>query len=442
MRKLVIHILALIHLMKKLLDKISQLESRFKSIEPYVNAFVPEERRFERLRREADMLAKNHPDPGNRPELFGWLVGVKDIFHVDGFETHAGSSLPADVLAGPEAQAVSKLKAQGALVVGKTVTTEFAYFGPGPTRNPHNPGHTPGGSSSGSAAAVAAGLCDIALGTQTIGSVNRPAAFCGVSGYKPSYDRISKRGVIPLAGSLDHVGIFSWNTTQIEIAASNVVRNWRSDGVSRKPRIGIPVGAYLDKAEPEGRSHLEAVATELAKAGFEVSEIAAFKDFEKVFNRHQLVLAAEAARVHEKWFARYAGLYHKKTIELIEAGLKIAPEALEKAVNEIPGFRNEIMLTMEQHGIDVWLTPSAPGPAPQGLESTGNPIMNLPWTQAGLPTLTIPSGRSDSGLPLGVQVVGKWDEDEQLFSFGKAIETIIGQDLSIQDFNSDNKEYK
>ncbi len=316
------------------------------------------------------------------------------------------------------------------------------YFGPGPTRNPHNPGHTPGGSSSGSAAAVAAGLCDIALGTQTIGSVNRPAAFCGVSGYKPSYDRISKRGVIPLAGSLDHVGIFSWNTTQIEIAASNVVRNWRSDGVSRKPRIGIPVGAYLDKAEPEGRSHLEAVATELAKAGFEVSEIAAFKDFEKVFNRHQLVLAAEAARVHEKWFARYAGLYHKKTIELIEAGLKIAPEALEKAVNEIPGFRNEIMLTMEQHGIDVWLTPSAPGPAPQGLESTGNPIMNLPWTQAGLPTLTIPSGRSDSGLPLGVQVVGKWDEDEQLFSFGKAIETIIGQDLSIQDFNSENKEYK
>jgi len=192
-----------------LLPKINKLKQKFEKREPTLLAFVPEEGRIERLRQEAKLLQKQYRDEENRPPLFGMLVGVKDIFHVDGFPTHAGSQLPPEVLTGPESEAVSRLKAAGALIVGKTVTTEFAYFAPGPTRNPRNANHTPGGSSSGSAAAVAVGLCEIALGTQTIGSVNRPAAFCGVVGFKPSYDRISREGVIALSPLVDHVGVLS-----------------------------------------------------------------------------------------------------------------------------------------------------------------------------------------------------------------------------------------
>jgi Asp-tRNA(Asn)/Glu-tRNA(Gln) amidotransferase A subunit family amidase len=158
---------------------LDKLETRLATVEPHVHAFVPEVGRFERLRREAQALLVRYPDPTERPPLFGLLLGVKDIFHVDGLPTQAGSQLPLDVLAGEESAVVTAMRQAGALVLGKTVTAEFAYFAPGPTRNPHNLAHTPGGSSSGSAAAVAANLCPVALGTQTIGSVNRPAAFCG-----------------------------------------------------------------------------------------------------------------------------------------------------------------------------------------------------------------------------------------------------------------------
>ena len=158
------------------------VQARVEAREPSIQALLPEAGRFDRLRREARALADRYRDPSARPPLFGWLFGVKDIFHVDGWPTRAGSRLPESVLVGPEAESVARLKAAGALILGKTVTTEFAYFTPGPTRNPHNLEHTPGGSSSGSAAAVAAGYCPFALGTQTIGSIIRPAAFCGTIG--------------------------------------------------------------------------------------------------------------------------------------------------------------------------------------------------------------------------------------------------------------------
>ncbi len=169
---------------------LDRVEALFAEREPEVRAFLPEEGRFDRLRREAAALEARWPDPERRPPLFGVLAGVKDIFHVDGFETGGGSRLPPEVLRGPEAASVTTLRAAGALILGKAVSTEFAYFAPGPTRNPWNPEHTPGGSSSGSAAAVGAGLAPLALGTQTIGSIIRPAAFCGAVGYKPSYERI------------------------------------------------------------------------------------------------------------------------------------------------------------------------------------------------------------------------------------------------------------
>ncbi|MBL8055948.1 MAG: Asp-tRNA(Asn)/Glu-tRNA(Gln) amidotransferase GatCAB subunit A, partial [Anaerolineales bacterium] len=181
---------------------LAALEARFTEREPAVLAFMPEPGRWDRLRQAARALLARYPDPQTRPPLFGVAVGVKDIFHVDGLPTTGGSQLPPDVLRGPQAESVTRLLAAGALILGKTVSTEFAYFGPGPTRNPHNPAHTPGGSSSGSAAAVAAGLAPLALGTQTIGSLIRPASFCGVVAFKPSYERVSRAGVIPVSAAL------------------------------------------------------------------------------------------------------------------------------------------------------------------------------------------------------------------------------------------------
>ncbi|MCC6567925.1 MAG: amidase, partial [Anaerolineales bacterium] len=243
-------------------DLISSLQSLFDSREPEVLSFIPEPNRFERLQKDAEELIRKFPDVNNRPPLFGMTVGVKDIFHVDGFVTQAGSKLPAQDLQGDEATSVTKLKKAGALILGKTVTTEFAYFTPGPTRNPHNPSHTPGGSSSGSAAAVGAGMCDIALGTQTIGSVIRPAAFCGVVGFKPTYERISRAGVIPLSPTFDHVGVFAKDVETVGRVASVLVENWRIGELGdrdwrletgdSKPVLGIPEGKYLNCASEEG----------------------------------------------------------------------------------------------------------------------------------------------------------------------------------------------
>jgi Asp-tRNA(Asn)/Glu-tRNA(Gln) amidotransferase A subunit family amidase len=236
-----------------LLAAIDRLEERFAEVEPGILAFVPEEGRFSRLRREADELLARYPETEERPPLCGVLLGVKDIFHVEGLPTRAGSRLPLEELAGPEAAVVASLKAAGALVVGKTVSTEFAYFAPGPTRNPHAPDHTPGGSSSGSAAAVAAGLCQLALGTQTIGSISRPAAFCGIVGYKPTHERISREGVIPLSPSLDHVGLLAPDVPGLAAPAELLCQDWRP-GVksSDRPVLGVPEGRYLERATPEG----------------------------------------------------------------------------------------------------------------------------------------------------------------------------------------------
>jgi Asp-tRNA(Asn)/Glu-tRNA(Gln) amidotransferase A subunit family amidase len=388
-------------------------------------AFVPEEGRFARLRCEADRLLERYPNDALRPPLFGLPIGVKDIFHVDGFMTRAGSRLPTELLQGPEAECVSTLRQAGAMILGKTITTEFAYFAPGPTRNPRHLEHTPGGSSSGSAAAVAAGLCPFAFGTQTIGSVNRPAAFCGVVGFKPSHGRISTRGVIPLSESHDHVGFFTRNVAGAEWMAAYLCENWRELAPTiRRPTLGVPTGSYLEHASPEGLAHFREDCRRLSSAGFKVISVAGLPDFEEIRRQHVLLVAAEAARFHAVWFDGYESLYHPKTAELIRSGRSYNDEAMAKArVNRL-NVRKNLTYLMDTQGIDVWISPSAPGPAPHGLESTGDPIMNLPWTHAGLPTLTIPTGADDAGLPMALQLAGRWQEDERLFQFGKAIEEI------------------
>jgi Asp-tRNA(Asn)/Glu-tRNA(Gln) amidotransferase A subunit family amidase len=389
-------------------------------------AFLPEAARFERLRCEAQGLQARYPDTGTHPPLYGTLIGVKDMLHVAGFATLAGSQLPAQVLGGPEAECVRILKLAGGLILGKTRTSEFAYVAPTLTRNPHHAGHTPGGSSSGSAAAVAAGLCRLALGTQTTGSLLRPAAFCGVVGVKPSYDRISRPGVIPLAPSLDHVGFFTPDVASAAQAARLLCSHWRERVSYRhQPVLGIPQGPYLARASQEGSAHFEAVCRHLARQGYEVHIVPAMSDFDEIVVRHGLLLAGEAARTHARWFPIYEPRYHPETAELIRRGQRVDPVALERARKGRGKLRAELMALMGAFDVDVWISPAAPGAAPKGLSSTGDAIMNLPWTHAGLPTLSLPAGKNAEGLPLGLQVTARWYADEGLLAWCMDLEEAL-----------------
>lgn len=410
-----------------LFDYLDKLQVRFAEVEPTIRAFVPEDDRFDRLKLDAQVLIERYPNPLSRPPLFGLPLGVKDIFRVDGLVTRAGSELPTETFAGREARAVTILKSAGALILGKAVTTEFAYFGPGPARNPYNPDHTPGGSSSGSAAAVAGGLCPIATGTQTIGSIVRPASFCGIVGFKPSYERISRSGVIPLAPSLDHVGVFANEVAGAELAASVLCPDWQLAVAEMKPILGVPEGEYLENATPEGLDHFKETCRALADAGYTLKKVRTMGGFDETVARHNLILAAEAAQVHAQWFAEYGHLYHEATVELIERGRKISVGELAEALNGRQQLRRELTAKMDEHNLDLWICPSAPGAAPHGLESTGDPIMNLPWTHSGLPTVNLPTGIDEQGLPMGLQVAGRWYEDEALLEWSAQLEMSLLQ---------------
>ena len=410
-----------------------QLEANFEARESEIQAFLSEADRFGRLRNEYEELEMRYPDPETRPPLFGLPVGVKDIFHADGFETHAGSKLPADRLAGQQATSVTKLKEAGALVLGKTVTTEFAYFAPGATRNPHNLDHTPGGSSSGSAAGVSAGLAPIAFGSQTVGSINRPAAFCGVVGYKPSHGRISAAGVIPLAPSLDHVGTFTVDVGGTLATAPFLLADWEPENMDERLEdlasgsitLGIPRGPYMESASEEAISHFESVRFRLEAGGLRVIDVPAMPDHDEISERHYLILAAEAAAVHREWFDEFGELYAPRTAELIEEGRKISDDQLATALKGRGKLRDQLQALMSEYRIDAWISPAAPGPAPKGLENTGNPAMNLPWTHSGLPIIGLPSGWSSSEMPLGIQLSGSWYGDERLLAEAVAVERAL-----------------
>ncbi|MBL8045878.1 MAG: amidase [Anaerolineales bacterium] len=409
-------------------DYLAQLEAQFAEREPDVQAFMPEAGRWDRLNYEAQLLLEQYPAPEQRPALFGVPVGVKDIFRVDGFITTAGSQLPPEVLHGTEAASVTRLKQAGALILGKTVTTEFAYFGPGPTRNPHHRNHTPGGSSSGSAAAVAAGLTPLTLGTQTIGSIVRPASYCGVVGFKPSYERVSREGVIPLSPSLDHIGPFANDVAGVQLAASVLLENWRLEiRELARPAFGIPDGPYLQSAEPEMLAHFEATVQKLSAASYSIRRVAAFSNFDEIQARQAVMVSGDAARVHAEWFSQFKSIYHPRTAELIERGQQVSDAELEAASAGRAQLRDEITTLMTANGIDIWLAPSAPGPAPAGLESTGKPIMNLPWTQAGLPALNLPSGLLN-GLPVGLQLIGGWHKDEELLTWASEVSDLVNSE--------------
>ncbi len=405
---------------------LEHLEAHFIEENERVQAFLPEDGRFERLQRDAEELEEQYPNPEERPPLYGVPVGIKDIFHVDGFPTQAGSKLPVDVLAGPEAESVSQLKQAGALILGKTVTTEFAYFGPGPTRNPYNIEHTPGGSSSGSAAAVGANLSPLTLGTQTIGSVVRPASFCGCVGFKPTSARISAKNVIPLSPTLDHIGLFTQDVAGARLAASILCNNWETVDVSPgKPLLAIPAGPYLQKADTENLAHFKNTCQTLEQAGYKILYVETMPNFEQIYTQHNALVAKETADVHARWFAKYGQLYHPKTAGLIERGQQISADQAQNYNNSREKLRQELTTQMDSHNISLWIAPASVGTAPAGLDSTGDPIMNLPWTYAGLPAMNVPSGLAENGLPLGLQLVAGWWQDEQLLTWAEDIAQIV-----------------
>ncbi|MFC6837821.1 amidase [Halomarina ordinaria] len=398
-------------------DYVAELYERIDAFDDDVRAWVDA---------EAAALAERSPDPSHRPPLYGVPVGVKDVFHVDGMPTRAGSDLPPAELVGQQAAVVTSLRAAGALVLGKTMTTEFAYFEPGPTRNPHDLAHTPGGSSSGSAAAVAAGMCPLAIGTQTYGSIVRPATFCGIVGFKPSYGRIPFDGIIPLAPSVDHVGLFTQDVPGMELAASVCVDDWDPSTVDEhdRPVVGVPAGEYLDQASKRGLDRFEEHVATLERAGFEVRRTVAFDDIRTVNDRHDDLVAAEAALAHHEWFDAHADRYADSTADLIRDGRAVSIETLADARRECVRLRASVVDTMTEHGIDVWVAPGAPGPAPAGIDTTGDPVMNLPWTQAGVPAIAIPADDVD-GLPVGVQCIAAFGADERLLAWATPIANVL-----------------
>jgi len=398
---------------------------RIDAVDADLHAFLPEPERRTRLTAQARDLATRWPATDGRPLLYGVPVGVKDVFHVDGLPTAAGSALPQQALAGPEADAVSRLRAAGALVAGKTVTTEFAMFAPGPTRNPRDLAHTPGGSSSGSAAAVAAGLVPIALGTQTIASVIRPAAYCGVAGYRPTHGRIPTDGVIPFAPSLDVVGCFAAGAAGLASAAAVLCDDWRTGAGAPPPVLGIPVGPYLQRATPLAQTEFARHVAVLSAAGYVIREVPELADMDDVEQHLIAISRYEAAQVHARWFAQYADLYRPATAALIRQGQAVTADEYAQGTAAAETIARRLADSAADAGIDCWLTPAATGVAPLGLASTGDPVMSIPWSLSGLPGVALRAG-AVAGLPVGVQVIAAAGADEILLHWAIGLEQALG----------------
>lgn len=399
--------------------------ARAATLEPTLRALLPEPARAARLRAEAAALGITAPEPGLRPPLWGVPVGIKDIIAVDGFETRAGSALPAEAFAMPEAAVVQRLRQAGALIFGKTVTAEFASYGPGPTTNPHSPVHTPGGSSSGSAAGVAAGYFPLAIGSQTGGSIIRPAAYCGIVGFKPSYGRIPLDGVVYHAPSVDTLGPFAQDVDGITLAASVLLEGWRAGvALDRLPVLAVPEGAYLDQVESAALAAFEASVARLEEGGIAVRRIPFLEDAAQVLERHVWLMQYEFREQHLERFARWGSLYTGVSAGLFDEAGRVTPAQHLAGVEGRIELRARVATLFASEGIDALIAPATLGPAPLGLRSTGAPTMNSPWTHAGVPAVTLPAGAVD-GLPVGLQLVGRFEADEELLAVAAAVEPLV-----------------
>ncbi|MCS7235602.1 MAG: amidase [Armatimonadota bacterium] len=409
---------------------------RAEQLEPSVHAWarLDPERALEEAGRLDERLRR-----GERVgPLHGVPVGVKDIIYTRGLETSAGSPLLRGFVPAEDATVVARLREAGAIVLGKTVTTQFAFLDPGPTRNPWNLDHTPGGSSSGSAAAVACGMVPAALGTQTVGSILRPAAYCGIVGLKPTYGRVSRHGILPLSWTLDHPG-FLVRTVEdaallLEVLAGpdgldpacapHPVERWTQAcriGPSGL-RVGVPDRFFSDRAIPEVREAYGRALASLEGAGVQVREVKLPREFEAGLVAQRTILASEAATFHRRWFDHRRDDYGPKLRALLEEGGRIPATEYIRARQIRRACRRGMAALFGE--VDVLATPATPAPAPRGLESTGDPSFNGPFSFVGFPSVTVPVGLSQEGLPLGVQLAAAPFAEATLLRAAAALEGV------------------
>ncbi|GAB4379201.1 MAG: amidase [Elainellaceae cyanobacterium] len=370
--------------------------------------------------------------------LHGIPIAIKDTFATRDLPTGWGTSIHAGQQLGFDAAVIARLRAAGAVIMGKTVTTEYAMARAGKTRNPHHPKHTPGASSSGSAAAVADGMVPLAIGTQTVGSILRPAAYCGIFGFKPSFGLISRYGALPSSRDLDHVGLFARSVADIalllEVLAGADGRDPDCYGYlpacpanlfnrSQPPRLALIFGPYVNQLQPEAKNALENSATALRKAGATITEITLPSSFDDYFDHVQVLASVGMAAHHGADFDRHADQMSAKLRQIIEQG-RIMPSLTYAATRQTVVEYSQ-MLTKLFCDVDAILTPVTTGTAPYGLENTGSPIFCALWTLCGLPAVNIPVGYGSNGLPLGVQLVGQRGQDWQVLAIAQWIRTYL-----------------
>ena len=359
--------------------------------------------------------------------LHGVPIGIKDIFDTADMPTENGSVIHAGRTPSRDATVVSMLRSAGAVIMGKTVTTEFAYFSPGKTRNPHDPEHTPGGSSSGSAASVAASMIPLALGSQTNGSTIRPAAFCGVVGFKPTYGLISRHGVFALSRTLDHVGLFARSIEDIALLAEQITGYDENDPDTR-PRARIPfvevaaeepplppMFAFIktpmwERADDDTKEGFAEIIEDL---GSQVEEVELFPSAVDAWQWHQNIMSSEMALNLEREWEKSRDRLSEQLRTLIQRGREVRAIDYQRALASINPIHESFVELFEQR-YDAILTPAAPSAAPKGLASTGDPSFCTLWTLCGMPAISLPLLQSTSGLPIGVQLVGPRYGDARL----------------------------
>ncbi len=426
------------------------LLSRIERLEPSLRAWVTIDR--EKVLGAAQERDRELEEKGPRGPLHGIPVGIKDIFYTEGMKTEAGSKIYADFVPDYDATAVARLKKAGAIVLGKTVTTELAAGGPSPTRNPWNPAHTAGGSSTGSAVAVAVSMCPAALGTQTGGSICRPASYNGVVGLSPSYGRISRYGVVPVSWSLDTIGIL---TRTVEDAAlmlqvlagygphdptssnepvSDYGGELGSDSLGttgpshgRPPRIGLVREFFLERCDDDVRKNTEEAAYRLGQAGAAIEEIRLPNSFATSHTAHRIVMCVECAAFHEERFKERRQDYGPGIRRPIETGMVVPGVRYVQALRLRRRFRDEMVDTVGR--LDALLTPTTPTAAPGDLGTTGDPLFQSPWTFAGMPSITLPSGLNRSGMPLAIQLAGVPFREARLLSVAHWCEAVLDVEM-------------
>ena len=361
-----------------------------------------------------------------RGALHGVPLGVKDVIDTVDLPTEMGSAIYKGNRAACDAACVAVARAAGAVILGKTVTAEFAGMFPGPTTNPHNPAHTPGGSSSGSAAAVADHMVPAAFGTQTGGSVLRPAAYCGVVGYKPTYNLMNRAGIKFAAESLDTIGLMARTIDDVELVTAVVVgKEPARRTLSSAPRLGLCRTPLWDTAQPETKAAVEDAARRLAAAGATVREVALPEEFSRLFHASRETMNNyERSKSMAADWAAHGDRISKVLADRIKAGMAMRHDDYVAALRLAEDCRAKIEVAYE--GLDAMISPCVKGEAPKGLNPTGDPAFQQFWTVLYGPSMSLPTHRGPNGLPVGVQVVARRYDDDRLFACARWIMEKLG----------------